>query len=142
MASVAQYNHKLLLLLGLVLVAEIHTRSVATALPSTTKMGNLSALLLLATPPAQAPTTTTPFAAGSPRADQPGRSGHGISITVQIIRRMMRKQHRKGSAAGGDVILGGFAVAIAASVFCYIRVTRNRKKQESKPTIVTDVGGR
>lgn len=33
------------------------------------------------------------------------------------------------SMAGGDLILGGFATALIASIFCYIRVTRSRNEQ-------------
>ncbi|KAL3345479.1 hypothetical protein AABB24_024442 [Solanum stoloniferum] len=32
------------------------------------------------------------------------------------------------SMAGGDLILGGFATALIASIFCYIRVTRRRNQ--------------
>ncbi|CAN4083888.1 unnamed protein product [Withania somnifera] len=32
------------------------------------------------------------------------------------------------SMAGGDLILGGFTTALIASIFCYIRVTRNRNE--------------
>ncbi|XAR66347.1 hypothetical protein NMG60_11012540 [Bertholletia excelsa] len=47
--------------------------------------------------------------------------------SVLANRRVMRwHQHHRSekSAAGGDVILGGFALALVAAIFCYIRITR------------------
>ncbi|GAB4826798.1 hypothetical protein Ancab_033679 [Ancistrocladus abbreviatus] len=68
--------------------------------------------------PAPAP---APFG-GWPDSDEPGM--------VQIQR--VGKHHWGRSMAGGDVILGGFATAMVASIFCYIRITRRVHHQESK----------
>ncbi|PIN22185.1 hypothetical protein CDL12_05105 [Handroanthus impetiginosus] len=35
------------------------------------------------------------------------------------------------SAAGGDVIVGGFAAALVAAIVCYIRITRRSKDSHS-----------
>ncbi|KAL6992690.1 hypothetical protein U1Q18_010803 [Sarracenia purpurea var. burkii] len=42
-------------------------------------------------------------------------------------RRVTRHHISDKSRAGGEVILGGFASALFAAVFCYIRVTRKSK---------------
>lgn len=43
---------------------------------------------------------------------------------------VIRHHSSDKSAAGGDVILGGFATALIAAILCYIRVTR--RNQETK----------
>ncbi|KAI8567480.1 hypothetical protein RHMOL_Rhmol02G0125400 [Rhododendron molle] len=43
-------------------------------------------------------------------------------------RLLTRRHSSHKSAAGGDVILGGFATALVAAIFCYIRVTRRNQQ--------------
>ncbi|KAM3285323.1 hypothetical protein P3S67_024122 [Capsicum chacoense] len=49
----------------------------------------------------------------------PGRGDHAPAVTHVRTHHSFNK-----SVVGGDVILGGFATALIASIFCYIRVTR------------------
>ncbi|CAI0468029.1 unnamed protein product [Linum tenue] len=46
---------------------------------------------------------------------------------VPVIRRVAG-HHRDRSFVGGDVILGGFLMAIVAVIFCYIRATRKKNQ--------------
>ncbi|CAI0406998.1 unnamed protein product [Linum tenue] len=48
------------------------------------------------------------------------------------IRRVVG-HHRDRSFIGGDVILGGFLMAIVAGIFCYIRVTRKNQMLVTRP---------
>ncbi|KAI8567485.1 hypothetical protein RHMOL_Rhmol02G0125800 [Rhododendron molle] len=45
------------------------------------------------------------------------------------------------SAAGGDVILGGFATALVAAIFCYICVTRRNQETKTVEYIVVLFSG-
>ncbi|KAF7150224.1 hypothetical protein RHSIM_Rhsim02G0116500 [Rhododendron simsii] len=46
--------------------------------------------------------------------------------------RLLTRRHSSDkSAAGGDVILGGFATALVAAIFCYIRVTRRNQQTKT-----------
>ncbi|OIT35482.1 hypothetical protein A4A49_54819 [Nicotiana attenuata] len=45
-----------------------------------------------------------------------------------VITHIIKKHHSfDKSMAGGDLILGGFATVLVASIFCYIRVTRRNQ---------------
>ncbi|KAH7858239.1 hypothetical protein Vadar_021630 [Vaccinium darrowii] len=59
----------------------------------------------------------------------PSWGGHnsGNGGTLAGNRRVTRHHSSDKSAAGGDVILGGFATALIAAIFCYIRVTRRNQ---------------
>lgn len=60
-----------------------------------------------------------PFEGGMDR----GRSDQAPAITHIKTHHSFNK-----SMAGGDLILGGFATALIASIFCYIRVTGRRNQ--------------
>ncbi|KAG5246834.1 transcription factor DYSFUNCTIONAL TAPETUM [Salix suchowensis] len=67
-----------------------------------------------------------------PPAPSPAPSEGGVVIPASPgIRRIARHRSDKSEAAGGDVILGGFLVAIIAVVLCYIRVTRPNQTQDA-----------
>ncbi|KAJ6738025.1 hypothetical protein OIU74_003062 [Salix koriyanagi] len=67
-----------------------------------------------------------------PPAPSPAPSEGGVVIPASPgIRRIARHHSDKSEAAGGDVILGGFLVAIIAVVLCYIRVTRPNQTQDA-----------
>uniref|UniRef100_A0A1D1XKG0 Transforming growth factor beta receptor type 3 n=1 Tax=Anthurium amnicola TaxID=1678845 RepID=A0A1D1XKG0_9ARAE len=74
------------------------------------------ASLAMARPLPGAPATIESRGLHAPVAAPPAVFGH--------IRR-----HRDRSVAGADVILGGLATALLATIFCYIRVTRRREGQ-------------
>ena len=44
-----------------------------------------------------------------------------------VIRAIGKHYSSDKSAAGGDVILGGFVMALAVAVVCYLRVTRSHE---------------
>ncbi|GFZ06275.1 hypothetical protein Acr_18g0004450 [Actinidia rufa] len=49
-------------------------------------------------------------------------------------RRVMRHHHLSDkSVVGGDVILGGFATALVAAIFYYLRVTRSHQHTKTEP---------
>ncbi|KAA8519935.1 hypothetical protein F0562_014155 [Nyssa sinensis] len=48
------------------------------------------------------------------------------------VRRIARHHSSDKSVAGGDVILGGFATAVVASIYCYIRITRRNKNPNAE----------
>uniref|UniRef100_A0A6N2KXB8 Uncharacterized protein n=1 Tax=Salix viminalis TaxID=40686 RepID=A0A6N2KXB8_SALVM len=67
-----------------------------------------------------------------PPAPSPAPSEGGVIIPASPgIRRIARHHSDKSEDAGGDVILGGFLVAIIAVVLCYIRVTRPNQTQDA-----------
>ncbi|KAF8031421.1 hypothetical protein BT93_D0584 [Corymbia citriodora subsp. variegata] len=47
---------------------------------------------------------------------------------MRATRRVQR--HHSSGAAAGDLILGGFVMALIVVVLCYIRVTRKRKETD------------
>ncbi|KAL3742029.1 hypothetical protein ACJRO7_017504 [Eucalyptus globulus] len=63
----------------------------------------------------------------------PSEGGIGSSVMaeapVMIGTRRVQSHHSSG-AAGGDVILGGFVMALVVVVLCYIRVTRKSKETD------------
>ncbi|PHU26556.1 hypothetical protein BC332_04888 [Capsicum chinense] len=59
--------------------------------------------------------SSAPFEGGMDR----GRGDQAPAVTHVRTHHSFNK-----SVVGGDVILGGFATALIASIFCYIRVTR------------------
>ncbi|KAJ6364062.1 hypothetical protein OIU76_029073 [Salix suchowensis] len=70
--------------------------------------------------------------AALPPAPSPAPSEGGVVIPASPgIRRIARHHSDKSEAAGGDVILGGFLVAIIAVVLCYIRVTRPKQTHDA-----------
>ncbi|XAR53722.1 hypothetical protein NMG60_11022378 [Bertholletia excelsa] len=67
-------------------------------------------------------------------AEDSGRRG---VIVLEGNRRLTRHHSPGSSVAGGDVILGGFATALVAAIFCYIWVTgrtRHAKAECHGPT--------
>ncbi|KAL9681423.1 hypothetical protein QQ045_013206 [Rhodiola kirilowii] len=74
-------------------------------------------------------TAAEPYSSGS---DQPHLStegeeeGGGFDAEPPAIRRLGKHKGRDPSVAGGEVILGGLALAAFAAVLSYIRVTRKR----------------
>ncbi|KMT04033.1 hypothetical protein BVRB_8g186340 [Beta vulgaris subsp. vulgaris] len=58
----------------------------------------------------------------------PGSSSIGDE-QEQHIRLVSR--HRSDIPAGGDVILGGFALAFVAAIICYIRATKRNQIESS-----------
>ncbi|KAI7999256.1 hypothetical protein LOK49_LG09G01736 [Camellia lanceoleosa] len=57
----------------------------------------------------------------------PAPSSGGESLGTGDVsgnRRVMGHHSSDKSEAGGEVIIGGFATALVAAIFCYIRVTR------------------
>ncbi|KAB5560503.1 hypothetical protein DKX38_005460 [Salix brachista] len=55
----------------------------------------------------------------------------GVVIPASPGIRRIARHHSDKSEAGGDVVLGGFLVAIIAVVLCYIRVTRPNQTQDA-----------
>ncbi|GMH05368.1 hypothetical protein Nepgr_007208 [Nepenthes gracilis] len=109
-----------LLLLCVVMVADI-SMSVAEPVPSmgsSTRMEVFWSSFSPGLAPAPAPAPVPAPAPARGWADSGGAES-------EQIRRLGRHQGDR-STAGGDVILGAFATAMFASVFCYIRITRNR----------------
>ncbi|GAA0158397.1 hypothetical protein LIER_38637 [Lithospermum erythrorhizon] len=49
------------------------------------------------------------------------------------MRHVFRKHPTHKSSAGGDVILRGFASALVAAIYCYIRITRKKPASETTP---------
>ncbi|OIT33500.1 hypothetical protein A4A49_62014, partial [Nicotiana attenuata] len=70
-------------------------------------LSRLEALILVPTP--------APFEGGT---------GRGKGDQTPAIIHIRTHHSFDKSMAGGDLILGGFAIALIASIFCYIRVTR------------------
>jgi hypothetical protein len=66
-----------------------------------------------------------------PPAPSPAPSEGGVVIPASPWIRRIARHHSDKSEAGGDVILGGFLVAIVAVVLCYIRVTRRNQIQDA-----------
>ncbi|MCD9643309.1 hypothetical protein HAX54_030652 [Datura stramonium] len=67
--------------------------------------------------------TLVPSPAPTVKAIGRGRGDQTPAVTH------IRTHHSFNKAmAGGDLILGGFATALIASIFCYIRVTRRRNQ--------------
>ena len=66
-----------------------------------------------------------------PSAPSPAPSEGGVVIPASPGIRRIARHHPDKSEAGGDVILGGFLVAIIAVVLCYIRVTRPNQTQDA-----------
>ncbi|KAG6776929.1 hypothetical protein POTOM_016720 [Populus tomentosa] len=56
-----------------------------------------------------------------PPAPSPAPSEGGVVIPAGPWIRRIARHHSDKSEAGGDVILGGFLVAIVVVVLCYIR---------------------
>ena len=50
-----------------------------------------------------------------------------IKAEGPVIRAIGKHYSSDKSAAGGDVILGGFVMALAVAVVCYLRVTRSQE---------------
>ncbi|XVF27771.1 hypothetical protein REPUB_Repub14bG0137500 [Reevesia pubescens] len=48
-----------------------------------------------------------------------------------VIRAIGKHYSSDKSAAGGDVILGGFLMAMVVAVACYLRVTRRNKEDQA-----------
>lgn len=65
-------------------------------------------------------------------ADPPSvYAGTGLAIASQPSVQPEEAKHRPDrSIAGADIILGGFATAILAAIFCYIRVTRRNQDEK------------
>ncbi|KAI6703933.1 hypothetical protein NL676_013069 [Syzygium grande] len=60
----------------------------------------------------------------------PFEGGIGLSVMAEapVMRATRRVQrHHPSGETGGDVILGGFVMALVVVVLCYIRVTRKSK---------------
>ncbi|KAJ4784205.1 Transforming growth factor beta receptor type 3 [Rhynchospora pubera] len=59
-------------------------------------------------------------------ADPPSvYAGNGLALASQpSVQPEAAKSRPDRSIAGADIILGGFATAVLAVIFCYIRVTR------------------
>ncbi|KAA8515438.1 hypothetical protein F0562_018951 [Nyssa sinensis] len=57
----------------------------------------------------------------------PAPSEGGLNPETPVGRRIAKHHSSDNSAAGGDVILGGFATALVAVIYCYIRVTRKNQ---------------
>ncbi|CAK9135461.1 unnamed protein product [Ilex paraguariensis] len=58
----------------------------------------------------------------------PSEGGVSTGINETSYTRLVTRHHSSDkSMAGGDVILGGFATAVVASIVCYIRVTRRNQ---------------
>ncbi|CAN4078274.1 unnamed protein product [Withania somnifera] len=93
------------LLISLVLAQVIMLMKNANAL------GKLDSLTLVSSP--------TPSEKGTDR----GRGDQSPAVTHIRTHHSFNK-----SMVGGDLILGGFATALIASVSCYIRVTRRRNE--------------
>ncbi|KAF9683463.1 hypothetical protein SADUNF_Sadunf04G0016200 [Salix dunnii] len=66
-----------------------------------------------------------------PPAPSSAPSERGMVIPASPGIRRIARHHSDNFEAGGDVILGGFLVAIIAVVLCYIRVTRPNHIQEA-----------
>ncbi|KAI6703929.1 hypothetical protein NL676_013065 [Syzygium grande] len=70
-----------------------------------------------------------------PPALSPAPSEGGIRSSMMAEAPVMRatrrvQRHHSSWAAGGDVILGGFVMALVVVVLCYIRVTRKSKETD------------
>ncbi|KAJ8549682.1 hypothetical protein K7X08_033389 [Anisodus acutangulus] len=63
----------------------------------------------------------------SPAPSENGMS-RGKGDQAQAVTHIRTHHSFNKSMAGGDLILGGFATALIASIFCYIRVTRRRNQ--------------
>ncbi|KAK1324788.1 hypothetical protein QJS10_CPA01g01060 [Acorus calamus] len=58
-------------------------------------------------------------------AESPSSNAPAVAEGPATAPEAVRRRHRT-STAGGEVIIGGLATAILATIFCYIRVTRRR----------------
>lgn len=67
----------------------------------------------------------TPWPAGAPAAEGPAGD---------VAR---PRRHEDRSIAGAEVILAGFAAAVVAAIFCYIRVTRKKSSGSHGATLGT-----
>lgn len=63
-------------------------------------------------------------------APSEGGIGSSVMAEAQVMRATRRVQrHHSPGAAGGDVILGGFVMALVV-VLCYLRITRKSKETD------------
>ncbi|KAG8365421.1 hypothetical protein BUALT_Bualt18G0103200 [Buddleja alternifolia] len=91
--------------------------------------GSESRTLLESIPPTgMDPAANVDESFGSGSSPNPGPSG-GLT---QIWKHHSISGDNHKSIAGGDVILGGFATALIATIFCYIRITRRSKDKDSQ----------